>query len=196
MRLTTEQQEVVAKNTGLVFCFMEKYRPPKFIRIGDYEGELMLALCRAVATWNPGGGAALSTWAFHKFMGARSDIIRRTLKFFRNEKQVDDRKYIQATGPEFNPFSGFELSGLQMQSLRTKIDSLEEHERILISQELTSAEIASNLGVSTQNVHHRRRVLLRKLAFKLRQIFPKQFRRQHRMGNGGISVPESPHETD
>lgn len=193
MRLTSEQQEIVTKNTGLVFHFIEKYTPPRFIRMADYEGELMLALCKAVATWNPEGGAALSTWSFHKFMGARSDLIRRALKFFRSEKQVEQEKYCEAQGPEFDPYDQFELTPFQLECLRGRVDALEDHERILISQDHTAKEIADSLGVSPQNIHHRRRVLLRKLAFRLRQVFPKQFRREHRMGNGGVSIPDNPH---
>jgi RNA polymerase sigma factor (sigma-70 family) len=191
--LTSEQQEIVLQNTGLVYHFIEKFTPPRFIRMPDYEGELMLALCKAVITWNPEGGAALSTWAFHKFMGARSDIIRRGSKFFRNEKQTAEDKFGEIKGPDFNPCDQFELTPFQLECLRSRVDALEDHERILISQDHTAREIADSLGVSPQNIHHRRRVLLRKLAFRLRQVFPKQFRREHQMGNGGVSIPDNPH---
>lgn len=195
MVLTSEQQKIVTDNIGLVGSFINKYRPPLFIRMADYESELMLALCRAVLTWNPNGGAALSTWSYHKFMGARSDIIRRNAKFFRNEKQISEERYLEVEGPKFDPCDVFELTEYQLDNLRDRVDALDDMDKLLISQDHTSREISDIIGISMQHVHHKRRVLLRKLAFRLKQVFPKQFRRDHAMGNGGLSVPDNPHGT-
>jgi len=194
--LTTEQQQIVANNIGLVGHFIKKFRPPTFIRICDYESELMLALCKAVATWKPDGGAAFSTWTFHKFMGARSDMIRRTIKVFRNEKQINEEKYGEVPGPENDPYSQFELTPFQLDCLKSRVELLDENDKMLIGHQYTACEIAEKLGLTPQTIRHRRRVLLRKLAFRLRQVFPKSFRREHCMGNGGVSIPDSPHGAD
>lgn len=188
--LTAEQQEDVVKNIGLVGCFISKYRPPAFIRMADYESELMLALCKAIATWAP-GGAKISTWAFHKFMGARSDLIRRTLKFFRNEKQISEESFPDVAGPYHDPSTVFELNETQQCRLQEHLADLNDQERMLLSHDLNSREIAEIMGLSQQNVHHKRRVLLRRLSFKLRRVFPPQFRREHSMGNGGMAKTDA-----
>lgn len=183
MRLTTEQQETVVENIGLVGFFISKHRPPAFIRMSDYESELMIALCEAVITWKP-DGAKISTWAFHKFMGARSALIRKNLKFFRNEKQVSEKKLSDAQCKE--PDEQFDLTPLQKKTLLEQVDSLSEEDKLLVSKSASAQQIGDQIGITAHAVRHRRRILLRKIAFRLRRAFPPEFRRNHAMGNGGM----------
>ncbi len=69
--LTPEQSQLVAENIKLAYSFANRKKFPKQLDREEIESRLFESLCRSAATWQPGQGAAFSTYAFNLFYTVR-----------------------------------------------------------------------------------------------------------------------------
>ena len=184
-KLTSEQQQRVEENMGLVGGFIRRYPPPHYIPMEDYHQELSIGLCRAAATWSDDGGCQFSTWAFHQFLGIRSASIRKYVKPAINEKQAGEEVGFSNLQDREEVLPGNHLSPDQSEFIRRIFFSLCIDEQDMLLGRMTIREIGERIGISHQAVQHRKMKLVERLRKKMSSVFSDDWRREEgffRMG--------------
>ena len=162
-RLTEEQKKLVEDNLLLAYAYAGRFKFPKWRYQNETKSRLVESLCRSAATWQPGQGAAFSTYAYNLFRFTRIAIwrefheLKNAPKVDLNEIRdpIDRREYVERKTDEDEE----NLLAFLLSRLRTW-----ERELITIYYSgRPTVEIAKEMQLTPETIRQRIKAILRRL---------------------------------
>jgi RNA polymerase sigma factor (sigma-70 family) len=159
--LTPEQSQLVAENIKLAYSFANRKKFPKQLDHEEIESRLFESLCRSAATWQPGQGAAFSTYAFNLFYTVRITMWQEV--YHPKNKITVDIDEIYEPAEEVEPEGASKEEKDLLRSLLSHLPILEFQIITRYYAGEPATEIGKAFAITSETVRSRVKLALRRL---------------------------------